>query len=169
VIAGFLAVTLGGCGLTRSPSARIASAALVDRSTEALRFDVAAELTNPNPEDSLELRTIRYTVRIDGGGTYRGLRAAQATLAPGADATLQLPVIVPLDRIDPAATALDWSIDGVLLYIAPGALAETLLDAGVRRPTIRFRGEGRVVLVAGDGGSILPAGPLVGPEPQDTD
>lgn len=149
----------GGCGLTQSPSASIQGSQLVDRSDEAVRFDVAARLVNPNPEESLELRILRYTVRLAGVGTYRGQRAAQATLAPGGEAVLQLPVVVPLDRLEPGTASLDWSVDGQLLYIAPGALAETLLDAGVRRPTIRFRGSGVVSLAA----SELPAAPLVGP------
>jgi len=149
----------GGCGLTQSPSARIEGSQLVDRSAEAVRFDVAARLVNPNPEESLELRTIRYTVQLEGVGTYRGLRAAQATLAPGGEAMLELPVVVPLDRLGPGATSIDWSMTGHLLYIAPGALAETLLDAGVRRPTIRFRGSGAVSLAA----SELPPAPLLGP------
>lgn len=142
------ALLAGGCGFTQSPGAELGAATLVDRSAEALRFDVSARLANPNREDSLELRTVEYTVRLKDVGTFRGLRAAQVTLAPRSESEFRLPVVVPVDRLPAGARELAWSLDARLLYIAPGALAETLLDAGVRRPTLRFSGRGTVAIGA---------------------
>ncbi|MHC4809493.1 MAG: hypothetical protein ACYTEV_03915 [Planctomycetota bacterium] len=141
---------VGGCGFLQPPSVTIEGARVVDRSAEAVRFDVTARLRNPNREDSLELRTIRYRVAMDGLAPYPGQRAAQATLAPGGEVVLELPVVVPAAELDPASGSIVWRLEGSLLYIAPGALAETLLDTGVRRPRVGLDGSGTVRLDATD-------------------
>lgn len=146
VLAAFAA---GGCGFTAGPNSSVGGASVVDRSLEAVRFDVEAVLENPNTEDALELRTVDYRVVVDGVGTYEGLRAAQATIAPGSVTTLRLPVILSASDVAGRDT-LDWRLDGEVLYVAPGAFAETLLDTGVRRPKVRVTGRGTVRLTVPD-------------------
>ncbi len=148
--AGLAVATLAaaGCGFLQPPSVSVEGARVVDRSEDAVRFDVTARLRNPNREDSLELRTVRYRVAMEGLETYPGQRAAQATLAPGGEVVLELPVVVPVSQLGPDAASIAWRLEGSLLYIAPGALAETLLDTGVRRPEVGLRGRGVVRLDA---------------------
>ena len=143
-----LTLAAAGCGFLQPPSVSVEGARLVDRSEEAVRFDVTARLRNPNREDSLELRTVRYRVAMEGLEPYPGQRAAQATLAPGGEVVLELPVVVRVSELGPDAASIAWRLEGSLLYIAPGALAETLLDTGVRRPEVGLRGRGVVLLDA---------------------
>ena len=151
-----VALAAGGCGFLQPPTVTIAGARVVDRSEEAVRFDVTARLRNPNREESLELRTIRYRVAMEGLTPYPGQRAAQATLAPGGEVVLELPVVVPVADLDPGAASIAWRLEGSLLYIAPGALAETLLDTGVRRPRIELKGSGTVRLDAAGSSAAAP-------------
>lgn len=145
---------LTGCLGSRPPSIEVGEAVLVEETTEALRLDVALDLANPNDEP-LELLQFEYAFSIDGASVFRAKQSAEATLSASGRKRLVLPAVVPLDGAPwpagarPADAA--WSIRGSLLYVAPGALAEALLDTGVRKPRAGFGGSGRV--------------PLQGPEP----
>jgi len=147
---GLLAIgATPGCSTYRAPSISIGQAELVSETEEALRLDIALDLANPNSEP-LELIRFDYSVSIDGVSVYRGKRAAEATLSASGGKRLVLPAVVRFDQVPwqasgrPAEAA--WSIRGSLLYVTPGALAEILLDTGVRKPRARFGGAGRVRL-----------------------
>jgi len=105
------------------------------------------DLTNPN-DVSLELQRLRYQVAVDGRSVYRGQRAAEATLGAGASMRLAVPAVVTWADAGwtPGAmpNSAEWRFSGRMVYLDPGRLAELLLDAGVRRPTIGFSAEGTV-------------------------
>lgn len=140
---------LAGCSMYRPPSVAVGEAMLVDETDEALRLDITLDLTNPNNEP-LELIRFEYSVSIDGVSVYRAKRAAEATLSASGGKRLTLPAVVRFDRVPWGESArpqeVGWSIRGSLLYITPGALAEALLDTGVRKPRTRLAGSGRVRL-----------------------
>jgi len=138
-----------GCSMYRPPSIAVGEATLVDETDEALRMDIALDLANPNNEP-LELIRFEYSVSIDGVPVYRAKRAAEATLSASGGKRLTLPAVVRFDRVPWGESTrpeeVGWSIRGSLLYITPGALAEALLDTGVRKPRTRLAGAGRVRL-----------------------
>jgi hypothetical protein len=140
---------LAGCLGYRPPSIAVGEAVLVEETSEALRLDVALDLVNPNNEP-LELLQFEYAFSIDGASVFRAKQSAEATLSASGRKRLVLPAVVPLERAPwpegarPAEAA--WSIRGSLLYVTPGALAEALLDTGVRKPRAGFGGSGRVRL-----------------------
>jgi hypothetical protein len=142
-------IGLAGCMGYRPPSIAVGEAVLVEETAEALRLDVALDLANPN-EEPLELLQFEYVFSIGGSSVFRAKQSAEATLSASGSKRLLLPAVVPLDRAPWPAGArpaeADWSIRGSLLYVTPGALAEALLDTGVRKPRARFGGTGRVPL-----------------------
>jgi hypothetical protein len=141
---------LAGCSMYRPPAIAVGEATLVEETGEALRLDIALDLTNPNNEP-LELIRFEYSVSVDGVSVYRAKRAAEATLSASGGKRLTLPAVVRFDRVPwDGSTRPDevrWSIRGSLLYVTPGALAEALLDTGVRKPRTGLTGSGRVRLV----------------------
>jgi len=142
-------LVLGGCLGYRAPSVVVQEAVMTEESEEAVRFDIALDLENPNTE-GLELVEFEYTVSVDGSSVYRGKRAAEATLSAGRGKRLTLPVVVRYDRAGWSRGArpaeAGWSVRGSMLYVTPGEIAEILLDTGVRKPRVGFSGSGRVLL-----------------------
>jgi len=145
---GTLAGALSGCTGFRAPRIEVLGAKVVEVTDEAIRVDIALDLINPNAEP-LELREITYSFTIDGTRTFQGKRSAQATLPSTGANRLNIPAVVRFDRAGWETTRPDeasWSVTGSLVYLAPGALAEILLDINVRTPKAPFRGTGTVAL-----------------------
>ncbi|MFK7961782.1 MAG: hypothetical protein AB8G96_14805 [Phycisphaerales bacterium] len=143
-------LTGGGCSALTSPTVSLGAAEVTDASVDAIRFDVTARLENADREAAYELRTLQYTVSV-GDRSWRGQRAAEATLAPGGDAMVRIPVILRREiwaSVTGAGgdTEVPWRIDGQLLYVSPGPLPEMLLDAGIVQPKVGVRGRGTVML-----------------------
>lgn len=145
-----VAVFAGGCQLYPSPKVEIdPTGQLVERSEEAVRFDIVLTLENPNKEP-LELREFRYSVNVDGRRVFQGRFDPGANLAAGATKRLELPAVVRYEAAGwtdvPPAT--EWRLDGHLVYLEPERLAEVLLDTGIYRPRVGFRATGNVDLGA---------------------
>jgi hypothetical protein len=138
------AILVGGCSGVSAPEVDIAGASLGERSDEAFVIDFAVSLANPNDEP-LGLIEMRYAVTAaDGAAVYEGRRSAEATLAANGQKTIRVPAVIPLATLGGGVmpSTLTYSIRGELWYLAPGALEETLFDAGVQRPSVTFGGEG---------------------------
>jgi hypothetical protein len=138
----------GGCQLYPSPNVEIdPTARLVERSQEAVRFDILLKLENPNDE-TLELREFKYSISVNGKRVYEGRRDPGANLAAGATKELELPAVVRYDALGwtevPPST--EWQLNGHLVYLEPERLAEVLLDTGIYRPKVRFNALGEVDL-----------------------
>ena len=141
----------GGCTGYRPPSIQLTGVRLIERSDEAAAFHFDLELQNPNTEP-IELREFRYTLSLDGTAVFTGRRAATTTLHSGAGNLASLPAVVRFETMGWSngllPDAVEYQLSGTLLYITPGALAEMLLDTGVRKPIVRFNREGRLELPA---------------------
>jgi hypothetical protein len=139
-LAAALAGAMGGCigpspvvslqGVQqRGPGAQYAVGAPVE-----VEFDMLVE--NPSKSD-YPLVTIRYTVHDGNAQVFRGRRSAEATAPGKGSMRVRLPAVVPAA----GAYGADLSaltISGEMTSLAPGALAEALFDADVRRPTVQF-------------------------------
>jgi hypothetical protein len=134
-----------GCSSYKAPVVTVASARVTDRSDEATRLDVDLAVDNPN-RDELLLEEFTYTVSVDGRTAYHGRRSADLTLGAGREQWTTLPAIVTAKHLagGTGENPVRWSISGELLYVAPGEIAELLLDTGVRRPKVRFQHRGTV-------------------------
>lgn len=141
-----LIIALGGCKGTQSPSVTVVSAQLGQSTEYAATVNLWLHLENPNDEP-LELLEFDYDVDVDGKQVYQGKRSAQMTLAQLSTRDVQIPAVIPFDKIalpGGGGAMLEGSevrVKGTLRYVLPGALAQTLFDTGARRPRVSFRGK----------------------------
>jgi hypothetical protein len=145
---------LAGCENRQPPKLTLVDAAVTQVSTEAIAFDVAVDMVNPNQKE-LELREFRYTVSVDGRQVFQGRRSAQASLPAEGGKRVRLPGVVRYDQMNwPAPPEggpppqASYRLSGSLTYVVPGALAEILFDTGVRKPKVGFSGSGEVALTS---------------------
>ena len=135
---------LSGCSSTQAPGLVVQSAELTERTDAGMVITFTIVADNANDE-ALPLRDATYTVSLDGKQVFSGTRSAQATVRRFGTQTFTLPAAVPLDG--PPPTGIEpFQISGRLKYLVPGALAETLFDIHVRRPSTYFHGTGTVDL-----------------------
>lgn len=141
-------ILLGGC-VGGAPSVLVTDATVLETTEEAVAIGIGLDLVNGSSVP-LDVRQIDYVVSVDGRTVYEGRRAAQTTLPSAGASRIDVPAVIRFDdagwtdaSAPPSAT---YRISGHVLYLSPGELAEILLDAGVRKPTVSFRGEGRVAL-----------------------
>ncbi|MEM9166525.1 MAG: LEA type 2 family protein [Planctomycetota bacterium] len=132
---------LQGCSRYADPSVAVERITLTDRSAEAAVLDIELAATNTN-EVALPLRTVEYTLRLDGDVVFRGTRSAEATLRRVGTQPIVLPAAIRLDRHPAPASGMRYRLTGRMKYVTPGEIAQRLFDAGVRRPTVRFAQEG---------------------------
>jgi len=127
-----------GCSSSASPRVSVGDARIGDSTPDGAKgtFQLFAE--NPN-RDPLLLRDIRYEVSVDGATIFEGRRAAGATLSGFGGQTLTVPfVTTAANTLRPGAAV---RITGELEYSEAGALAKTLMDAGLADPSESFAGE----------------------------
>jgi hypothetical protein len=140
-----LAGGLAGCSYS-APTLRVADAKVIERTEHGLVLFVGLEAENRN-EIELPLREIRYSVSLDGGKTFTGVRSPEASLRRLGTQRIGFPAVFPLD---PAATppsgTVQCEVSGSLGYVTPGEFAQVLFDTGVRRPSVSFRGQAPVDL-----------------------
>jgi len=138
-----LCVLSAGCS-TQPPHLSLQSAALTERTDAGMVVSFTMLADNPNG-DALRLRDASYTVWLADKPVFSGVRSAQATVARYGTQTFTLPAAFPLAAA-PSAGTQPVRVSGTLKYLVPGALAETLFDVHVMRPSTDFRGTGVVDL-----------------------
>jgi hypothetical protein len=144
---------VNGCSGFRPPTSTLREVAITERGNGGTTLQFTFELRNPNNEP-MELRDLSYRVSLQGTEVYRGRRATLTTLPAEGMRTVRVPAVVLSETLDLAAIApstdVQYAFSGSLIYIAPGEIAEILLDSGVRKPTTRIRESGQMNLpVAG--------------------
>ena len=133
-----LLLAAGGCSHT-PPSLKITGVSVGDRSEAGLVLNIGVEAENRN-EVELPLREVRYTVKLEDGRGFSGVRSPEATLRRLGTQRMSLPAVFALGPESPAPTGVvKCEVSGTLNYISPGELAQTLLDTGVRRPSVSFK------------------------------
>lgn len=140
---------LGACGTSyTAPKLRVTSATVADRTPDAVVLDIIVEADNVN-EESLPLREVRYDVYVDDRRVFSGFRSPEATLRRFGTQTVRLPAVIALapGQTPPSGTA-SYRVQGSLMYLTPGSIAEILFDNDIRRPTVSFSDGGQVDLSA---------------------
>ena len=156
---------LAGCSSYREPTIDVQSAMVLDRTDEAILLGFEIELANPN-EEPMDLLNFDYQLHVDGRRVFQGRRAALVSLNRGTSRIVRLPAVVPFDKARWTDGQLPGSfryyLGGTLHYVAPGEIAEILLDTGLKRPRALFAARGDVEVVASES---APAEPDVEPTP----
>lgn len=142
-----VAAVVGGCAGSAAPKVSIADAQVAERTAEgvAMQFTLNAENSN---DVGLPLRTVRYTLELDGRQVFSGTRSAEATLRRQGTQQIVLPAVMAAGQ-DPIAKMtgrVPYRISGTMTYVAPGQIAEILFDSGVRVPSTDFSGTGEIDL-----------------------
>lgn len=128
----------GGCSGARSPILSVAGVERVDQTIDGTVVMISIDAENPGAEP-LPLRDMWYEVRV-GSSRFKGTRSPEATLRAFGTQRLTVPAVFPAG-MSPEGP---YVVSGSLTYLAPGEFAEALFDAGIRRPTVEFSGEGQV-------------------------
>jgi hypothetical protein len=147
---------LGGCTSYAPPALSVEGASVTERTPDgtAVAFALSAENSN---DVALPLRTVEYTVTLDGREAFTGTRSAEATLRRKGVQRIVLPAVVTgaMELGGPTR----YRLSGRVFYVTPGQLAEVLFDAGVRTPSAEFAFEGEVDLgVGASAGAVGGAG-----------
>lgn len=140
--AGAIAAT--GCIGAATPEVRIANIAVADRTDEGVVLKVAIEGANRSHSD-LELRSVRYWMELDGSRVFEGRRSPQATFSALGVQSFEVPVAIPIDEA-PMGEEARYSFGASIQFVAPGPLARTFFDLGVRRPSVRTSSAGEIKL-----------------------
>lgn len=140
---------LAGCGYT-APTLTIIEGRATERTPDGVAMLFTVEAANENDE-GLPLRTVDYTVDLDGKRVFQGTRSPEATIRRRGVQRFTLPAVVNLAEAPEFARHAGpnaYTVSGSVRYVTPGQLAEVLFDAGVHVPSVGFSGSGQVDLGA---------------------
>ncbi len=128
-----------GCAHTTPPTIELAGANVASSSSEATIVNFQIKLTNPGDEQ-LPLRELNYAVSLDGQNVATLRRSAESTMPQHGIIMLNIPAVIPHNALGVSSITGDHTcmLTGNLTYIAPGAIAEVMLDTGVRIPAAPF-------------------------------
>lgn len=141
-----LALPLCGCESLSSPKLSVASASPTERTSEGSAMLFVIDARNDN-DVALPLRTVEYSVDLNGQRVFSGTRSAEATLRRRGMQQFHLPAVVNLSEAGNAGLTegtARYRLSGQVYYVTPGQLAEVLFDAGVRTPSESFAFEGDI-------------------------
>lgn len=140
IIACLSAVSvLAGCSGTQAPSLSVLGGSVKERGPAATVVEFIIDADNANP-DALPLQEVEYTVSRDGVVVFSGKRSAEAIIRRYGKQQFVLPAAFTSEQSPEG----EYRISGTATYIAPGALAETLFDQAIVRPSVDFSGTATV-------------------------
>lgn len=140
-MAGAILFVLAGCAGT-PPTFSVVDAGITARSPEGAVVTFVVEGQN-STTDPAPIRTVTYSLMIDGEVAFRAERLGEVTIPAGGVQQFRLPVVVAPGPDGAAPTGQrDYALSATVQYEAPGSIAEALFDSGIRRPTTTFRESG---------------------------
>lgn len=148
---------LGGCTSYQSPQLSVAGAVPTERTDDGAAMLFTLDARNDN-DVALPLRTVEYSVELDGRPVFSGTRSGEATLRQQGTQQVRLPAVVALTPGTAASFGgrQRYRLSGSMFYVTPGQLAEVLFDAGVRTPSVPFSFEGEIDFA---GATFTPSSP----------
>lgn len=139
-----LLALLAGCSYS-APKLSVSGARITDRSDQGVVVSFTVDALNANPVE-FPLREVHYTLTLDGKPVFFGVRSPEASLRRLGTQQFSFPAVIPLAPGQALTGEHPYLIDGTLDYTAPGELAQTLFDTGVRRPSVSFHQSGTIDL-----------------------
>ncbi|MBK9188443.1 MAG: hypothetical protein HUU18_06725 [Phycisphaerales bacterium] len=124
---------LGGCSSHPSPKLTVAHAAVGAQSDAGTVVNITLNAANTGPK-AVPLRDVRYSVRVEGGPEFEGVRSAQTTLNRYGTAT----IVLPAAFTSPIPAGARLIVSGTVVYVPPGTISQTLLEAEIVEPTVSF-------------------------------
>lgn len=147
LVAVLAGAALAGCQSQPAPSFEVSGVAITEQTSEGMVVTFRVRADNRG-EEALPLRTVQYSISLDGRQTFSGQRAAEATVRRFGSQEFLLPVALTLGEGKdlPALPTgqVPYSLQGTVEYEVPGSIAELLFDTGIRRPTASFSESGQL-------------------------
>lgn len=135
-----------GCAIGEPPEFTVVGAEIAEETDDAVLLRLKVQGANRN-DYPLELRAARYSVRLNGQRVFAARRWPQATLPAFGAQPFELPVPIPRQAdVTPLEDDATYRLSATITHIGPSALARTLFDAGLRRPTTNFVETGRLAI-----------------------
>lgn len=134
-----ISIVLAGCSGARPPALAVVDARVTDRTSDAYVVTLSIEASNDNRRE-LPLKVATYTVRLDNGATFTGVRSPETTLRRFGSQRFELPA----SFVGQPSDSMSYSLSGRVTYVTPNVLGRVLFDAGVSRPTTSLAGKGGV-------------------------
>jgi len=128
-----------GCGI-RAPITQFKSATITQSTPVAIVLNAEFEISNTNDEP-LQLKYYEYSVFVDGRTVYHGSASAEQTVPRWSTIQSSIPIVIRRDDLH-ANDLITWQLSGTLSYIPPKAIAETLLNRGIWKPTTPVHAHG---------------------------
>lgn len=132
------ALVLSGCKGAAPPRFEVESVSLTEQTPSGyvLTFTLQGENSN---DEALPLRDVHYTLSLDGRTVFSGHRSAQATLPRNGTQRITLPIAIATRPGEPQwFDEARYQLNGSVVYLLPGSIAELLFDSGLRRPSVAF-------------------------------
>ncbi|MBL8746854.1 MAG: LEA type 2 family protein [Phycisphaerae bacterium] len=153
----FGGAVLVGCQSQPAPTLEVTQVAITEQTAQGMVVTFRVRADNRGDE-ALPLRTVRYSISLDGRPAFSGERNAESTVRRHGSQEFLLPVALTLGEGKdlPAVPSgqVSYSLSGSVEYEVPGSIAEVLFDTGIRRPSASFSESGRL-----DFSEIGPMGP----------
>lgn len=128
-----------GCGV-RAPIAKFKGASISESTPAAIAMQIEFEISNTNDEP-IQLKMYTYRVSAGGRTIYSGEASAEQTIPRWATIQSSIPFVIRRDSLQ-STDQIIWQLSGTLSYIPPNAIAETLLNTGIFKPTTSIRATG---------------------------
>ncbi len=147
VSAVWCGAALVGCQSQPAPRLEVTDVAITEQTEGGLVVTFRVRADNRGDE-AMPLRTVHYSMSVDGRQAFSGQRIAEATVRRHGSQEFVLPVALTLGEGKdlPAAPTgqVPYVLSGTVEYEVRGSIAEVLFDTGIRRPTASFSESGRL-------------------------
>ncbi|MEL7474431.1 MAG: LEA type 2 family protein [Planctomycetota bacterium] len=144
VVCVWSAACLSACSRYAAPQISVADARVAERTSQGVVIDFTLDAVNTN-EVELPLKSIEYALYLDGRRVFDGARQPEATLRRFGTQQIRVPAAFSLDRVeDPTGSEIPYRLEGKVVYLTPGELADVAFDARVYRPSVSFSDRGRI-------------------------
>jgi LEA14-like dessication related protein len=131
----------GGCASVTPPTAEVTNIRATDTSPDGTRFVVTVLLTNPN-EEALPLRSVHYSLGVQGLGDYTGSDLPNRTLPSHGVQTVEFPAAIPGNQGEVKGRPV--KVTAEIKYQPPGEIRQLMLESGIPLPTVSVEKTGRV-------------------------
>jgi len=141
-----MGISLAACSSAAPPSFKVLGASVREQTEQGFVLEILIEADNNNAEP-LPLRDVTYTVSVDGFDSFSGTRYPEVILRRYGRQEFVLPASFERKPGQTLSEQSTYSISGSVMYLAPGALSETLFDQSIIKPTSELNGSGTLSLV----------------------
>ena len=144
IIVTLALLPLSACSIPRlpaTPTATVRNVSLVKQTDQGAKIEAVVLLSNPNATP-LPLVEYRYSLKVDGGGSFEGADQVHRTLPASARQAVHLPAAFATEGMD--LRGASYTIDGSISYRPPGQLRKLMTESKIPLPCVHFQANGQL-------------------------